>query len=750
MRHGTRYLGARGQLVWQLILAAGIFFLLLPDMVIAEGINGTMDLTYTRLNASATDASGTSSGQEIRAFTQLYNLRLEKNILPQLRLSAGGTFQKIDSDNIMNDLRQSSSTTLTRPYVDLVLGSPVLTLGTGFSRVATDSTTSGIRSPTMLVDTYRGYLAWKPADLPTVDVTLTRTHNYDEDRAFQDLFNDQATLFSRYAPFKTLDLNYQGTITDSRDQISNIETKNVSNGGRIMYNDRFFKDRVVFSTTYDVSYGTTEVTSGGTGTVPFRQSAFDGLFAASTSLNIGQLSSTPFLIDNDLSGTNNNLINIGSAPSAAIPPDTAPRNIGLKFGAATEMNMLLLWVNSGTNTLTSTVAGSFSWGIYTSPDGQNWSLYQTVAAAPYQPYPTLPGAGNFTITFPNVKTQYIKVVVSPIQPVGEGALFPVIAVTELQAFIQKSAAQVAGKTTNMTQQLGAYTKATLLNKPDLYYDLSYFLIDARSGGFSERRSTMTNGLTLAHRFSPVLSGSTRAERVDDTDPMVNGNIVTYTYSASLMAIPLPTLKDSLAYSYSVRETTIGRTKTNALYSNNTAELYRGVTSFLNAGWSFGTQENGQETKGSTYSYGVGLVPLKTLSITLNASDQESTATGGGLAESTTTVTRLRNAAAAYTPFSNLYLTAGISTVDQPALHDRTQSYGVNWSPFPGGALQFSFAYSESKRSADNSTSKVTQPTVRWIISRWASAAVAYFSEESSSNIGRSSTRALSFNFRAIL
>jgi len=752
MRRRTRFPGSCALRGRRLVLAAGVFFLLLPEAVFADRINGAVDWTYSNLDIASRDAAGTASNQEVRSFIQLYNLNMDKDIFPMLKLSAGGTFQKNSSDIILSDARNSSTTMLTRPSIDLRLNNPVLSMGAGFNRAATESIASGVRGPTLLSDSYRGYLGWKPSELPTVDLSLTRSNSYDRDRASRDVATDQAALSSRFEPLKGLQLQYQGSAIGTRDRIRDLETKIIANSGRISYMDRFLKDRISFSSQYDVGRSTTQTIARGaaTGTVPFQVFAFDGLYAGSNIPNNVQLASTPFLIDNDVSGTNNNAVNIGSSPFTSPPPqDTSLRNIGLRFGVAAEINTLHVWVNSGTNYLTPAVAGSFTWGIYTSQDNQNWSLHQQLTSAPFEINAALPGVGRFELACPAMQAQYIKVVVNPLLPAGEGVLFPVIAVTELQAFASKTAAEVQGKTSGTNQSLSLYTKVTLWDAPGLFYDFSYLTFETSSGGTTVRRSTMSNGLSMLHRFNRILSGAARAERVDGSEPFPTGDTVAYNYTASLQAVPLPTLRHSLAYGVGIRETREGRTDTNSLFLSNTAELYANVSAFLNAGLSIATQETGQKSEATTYSYGLGLAPAKILTVTLSATDQDTTQTGGGLPEASLR-SRRQDASAAYTPFSTLYLTAGISRVSQDTLRSTIQNYGVNWSPFPGGALQFTIAYSESLSDQDNSIVRTTQPNVRWTISRWASANASYIASESISNLGRTMTTVVAINFRALI
>jgi hypothetical protein len=224
--------------------------------------------------------------------------------------------------------------------------------------------------------------------------------------------------------------------------------------------------------------------------------------------------------------------------------------------------------------------------------------------------------------------------------------------------------------------------------------------------------------------------------------------VTYNATASVQATPLPTLRHTVAYGLSILETQTGRTNTNSLYLTNNADLYTNITAFLNAGWSIVDQETNQKNKTSTYSYGINLMPRKTLTMTLSATDEVSTQSGGAFADYTL-VTRRQDGSIAYIPFSTLYLTVGISKIVQPSFHDMTKSYGVNWSPFPGGALQFNFSYNESLSSRDNALIKITQPSVRWTIARWAALDASYYVSDSSSTQGRILTRGTTVNFNAL-
>jgi hypothetical protein len=626
-------------------------------------------------------------------------------------------------------------------------------VGVNYTSVTTESKALDARTTTFKHDAYGGILYWKPEDLPTLEMTLTRSYNYDVDRVMQDTVSDQVFLASRYDPTKTVRLRYQGIYNDAQDHLRDVETKNIGNNVRIMYDDQYLRNRVAVSAYYDYGRRSSETTTSGQGTVSFQAFAVDGLFLNSDNLLMDPLRSSPFLIDNTMTGPTNAANNIGSATSATSPPDTAARNIGLQFAAATEMNALDVWVYSVTGVTIDTavpaylpapVAGSFTWAVYTSTDNLNWRLHQTGVSAPYAIDAARPGVGRFEITFPNVATKYIKVVVSPLSPFaagGQGRDFPGIYVTELQAFITRPAADVTGKFSATSQLGGLSTKVMILRIPALYYDFSYFYNRSESPIAITRTTTMSNALSLMHQFNPVFSGTARGERVDDSD--ITGDSVNLRFSAQITAVPLRTLSHTLGYTAGTRQSPTGRSKNTGLSLTNTAELYRNITAYLNGGLSSQTAESEQKIDSMTYSWGINLIPIGTLNITLSSSYEKSDRSGGGVPASSQ-FSRGREASMSYYPFRALYLYGSWSERSgSDRARDTLTTYGLNWSPFPGGDLQFNFAYTESRRALDNSIDKSMTPSLRWNITRGTYVVTAYNSTRNTSNFGQSTTRTYS-------
>jgi hypothetical protein len=764
MRLLTRSSQFDRQAGWLAVLAGTVgaifFFAYAPEMALAEGITGRVSLTYAQVDSRSTDATGTTTDSSFRSFLQQYNLNADKNLYPNLRLFASGLLQKVDSTQSTNGQGTWSDTTVTRPYIDLTLRTPVFSAGVNYNKVTTESKALNTPPTTFISEAYGGILGWKPEGLPTLDMTLTRNYNYDLNRAVQDTVSDTVSLFSTYDPTKTVRLRYQGSYLDSDDRLKDVFSKTIGNDIRINYDDEYLHNRVIVSTYYEYSHSTMNITTSGKGTVNFQVLAVDGLSLNSDNLLMTPLLSSPFLIDNTTTGPTVAANNIGSATSATSPPDTLARNIGLQFAAATEMNTLNVSVFSVTGATIDTavpaflpdaVAGAFTWAVYTSLDNVTWQRFQTGGPAPYEVDAAHPGVGRFVITFPNVVTKFIKVVVSPLSPFavgGQGRDFPGIFVTELQAFIARPAASVEGTSTSASQIAALSTKVVLMKTPGLNYDFSYFYNQSESQFSTTRFTTMSNQLSVQHQFNPVFSGSAQVARVDDTGP--TGHAVSLRAGSQFTAVPLRTLSHSLGFSSTTRLSPSGRSKGTAWTLTNTAQLYQNITLFLNGGVGTNVGETDQKTGSTNYTAGLNMIPIETLNITLSSSDQKIDQSGGGVPDNTTT-TRSKEVDVSYYPFPTLYLFASwVSRYSSGSPIDRLKNFGLNWSPFPGGDLVFNFSYSESQRALDNSIDKTGTSSLRWNVTHRTYALISYNSTKSTSNLAQSTSRttaaSLNMNF----
>ena len=80
----------------------------------------------------------------------------------------------------------------------------------------------------------------------------------------------------------------------------------------------------------------------------------------------------------------------------------------------------------------------------------------------------------------------------------------------------------------------------------------------------------------------------------------------------------------------------------------------------------------------------------------------------------------------------------------------TQNYGLNWSPFPDGALQFRFNYNENLTSGGGQKDRTINPGLRWNITRHSYLDLSYQMIKSTSGSQETDSIFFSANLRIFL
>ncbi|MDA8103851.1 MAG: hypothetical protein M0Z71_00570 [Nitrospiraceae bacterium] len=683
--------------------------MLLPADALADGIIGYLDLSYSNSHTETTDASGASTDTKLNSFNQQLNLTLTKTIYPNLRLLANGIFENDKINSETNGVETDSTTRILRPFVDLTLRTPLYTAGVNYTRRETKNSVADLPSTTDVNEAYSAILGWRPDGFPSFDMRYVHTNTFDKEHLVRDNADDFFSLQSQYDPVRGVGLRYRGTYDDSKEKLQELETKNLTNDVRIIYDGKFLRDRATVSASYEITTRSTEIITSGQGEVDFQIFPFSGLSSIDDTPLQGVLDPNPALIDGNLTAAAG--INIGLPQ---VGGDTKPRNIGLDFVANTEVNELFLYVD---RELPAEVAASFSWDVYISPDNLNWTLWSPLVKAQYDAF-----RNRFEIGFQNVQTRYIKVVVNPLSPAVLGATqFPNILVTEMEAYIRRAAEGVKGKIKSTTHNVGLDGRYRLLDDPLLYYEVSYFLIQ-QTGVISSKISTLSNGFSVSKRLSRVFSGNARIAREDSVDRL--GNTHAYVYSAALNATPLKTLSHSLTFSGRNETNPQGKLDRNSIFLYNSADLYTGISLYASGGLGFSTLETGRKQDSTILNGGTNIVPNRYLSLNLNYASTVTDETGGGLPEASFT-TRRTDVGVTCRPFPLLYLVASWGWVTDMDRKMTLQNYGVNWTPFVDGQLQFSFAYNENLQSDINGKVKNLLAAVRWNITQRSYLDVAY-------------------------
>jgi hypothetical protein len=684
---------------------------------IIQGASGYVDFVFNTSSTKSTDSSGNTVKTDSMIYTPRFSLNINTQIFPTLQLTAGGLIEGTLSESTTDGVKAKSKGLNLRPYINLIWNSDPFTVGVGYNRRQESVKAGGGPSITNISDEYNAIFGWKPDGLPSLDILYTRKHFYDQEHEVQDTTSDSVLLGLKYT-YKNLDLKYQANYSDQTLKLTGLETRDLTQTGRIAYSDSFFDRRVSFNTSYNITRQDTTTTSKGTGgevssqLFPFAGLSINFEVVPPQTQHSVTLNPNPALIDGNLTASAG--INIGLPPLGG---DTTARHMGLDLLNITEVNNLLVWVD---RELPANIANAFSWDIYTSSDNLVWNFYMTIAPAPFG----FQFQNRFELNFLAVKTRYIKVVTKPLAPtVIDASSFPNIFITEIQAFIKKpvEGSNTKTKTHNTSQYFNVDARARILNIPLLSYDFSYFY--SRSDPSGVYQYTLSNGLSVNHRFSQVFSGTARVRREDSAQQ--DEKATEYLYDASLTATPLRTLTDTLVFSGRNGTTSEGSTNAYGVFLNNTAQLYRGVDVYLNGGVNWAKRETNEKQFGTTVTFGSNIVPHRNLSFNLSFSNTTSDQKGGGKPE-TSSSTRSVDMNVSYTPFPTLYLYGSLTIASGTDVKTSyLQNYSVNWSPFPGGSLQFNFGYTESLRSEDHGRDTSFGPGLTWKITNRATLNMSY-------------------------
>lgn len=679
---------------------------LYPAIAVADGLNGFLEWGYTGIDTRSRSAAGETNTARWTNFNQRYSLSLDKRLFPNVRLMSSGIFEKNLGQMTDSNGSSNSAVTTMRPSLDLSLNTLLYTAGLGYSRRDETTKATGVAGTTAINEDWHGMLGWRPVGLPRTDLQLSRTNSFDSTRLLNDATTDRALLGLKYSPSKTVDLTFQSVYTDALDRLLDFETRTLNNSGRISYTDKFLNKRIAVTTNYSVNRLDTTVISGTDGEVPYQLFPFSGLYAASDVPTVVALAANPALINGD-TGVAAGIDSLGvPAPSS----EGRPRNIGLDFINPVEINTLQIFIDRD---LPPAISSLFAWDIYKTDDdpangNPRWELVQIAARATFGP---LLGGHRFQVQFPTVTARAIKVVVNPLTAIAASRVPDFqererILVTEMQGYIRRPVAQVNRDSSSLSQILNLDVKARLLNKLPLFYDSSMLLKTSGSGV----RSTFSNGLSLDHRFNDVFSSSARIAREDDD--AVDGHRVGYLYTVSLKATPLKTLSHNLVYSGRYELLSGGTRDTNSIYLHNHADLYRGISVNLSGGATYVTTEHGSTDADYSAVFAANIVPHRSLSMNLNYTVNKAV-TSLLMAQNQNSFQQRAELNASFRPFPAIYLFGSLGVVEQNAVVDTLMNYGLNWSPFPDGAIQFGFGYNETMRSLERSKERLISPNLSW-------------------------------------
>lgn len=700
----------------------------------AEGISGYAEYNYSLLDAKTVDPAGTVMTKSSN-LNQRYSLTLDRNITPTLRFTGTALADKNDSDTSTNGFSNSASTLRINPSADLSYNNGMFSGGAGFNRRMEFAEFNGTSAPTLYFDTWNARFGWRPEALPSLDILYTLFNNYDENKIITDNTTATTLVSSRYKPHETVDLYYSANYSDTQSRVEGFESQTLTQSFRTIYNDTYFRDRIALNSSYIISSQLTEsLNTGG------RSNAEFGLLQRQP-LN-QQFLTTSSVIDDPLQTPNfgGSRFAVGSVSGTSIvsPLSTQDRTVIGMQSILSEVSTVRLPVaitfitghpitteDYGTIRNAFGIAGGDNSRIkiYSSraADGAAWNQVVPVSIVFGQQLNQTNGTltDGFEMTFAEVfpAGSFIKIEINP-APVS--SLQPFIRNIELltpELYLQARTPLLPGQSRSTSQLSGQYNlnvKARLLTSPALFYDFGLILdhtaSDTRSLSY---RYTVLNGLSLNHRLTPILSTSARIAREDTVDPD-NGSRTSNLASISLSAQPLPTVTQSATYSFRQEEDRGLSRTTHSLSLSNSAELYRGINLSLTAGGSAATDSLGANQKSLTATAALNLLPHRTLSVNLTASDSHAWS-ADRLKPASATSSQILELYVNYNPVPAIYLFS-TSTINAQSGRkpQNIQSFGGSWSPFRGGTLLLSSSYRESFDSNGNKDSSLVE-SLRWNI-----------------------------------
>lgn len=677
----------------------------------AQGVFAGMQKIVEFGSSSVSTTNTLGSGEVLKTGTTSYlpalTLNMNALVYPSLRLNAGGVFELNVVSTSINRINSDSTVTNSRPFFLLQSTNPVLSPGIGYFRREVTSRTAS-QDLKLVNDERSAYLGWKPAGGPQSDFQFVKTHTFDGEQAFQNVFKDYGSLASLYR-YRSLSLSYLGAFLNTDDRMARLETRQVSHALHGDYSRSFFSKRLLWNAAYTVNrLELRTMAQGAGGEVALPVTPFAGLSATSDTPVTAKLSPNPPLVDANLTAGAG--VNLGLPPTLA---DAQPRNIGLDLLTSTQVNRFLIWVD---RELPTGIASAFSWEIYSSPDNVIWRREATVSVASFGPF-----ENRFQIDFPTVTARYVKAVTRPLPAVApESSRFQDILVTEMQAYLRRPAEEVGGTLNRNTDLLNTDVRLKILDAPSLYYE-GFFLSNG-TGGSSPRTDTLSNGLSANHTVG-IVSVVARWSREQGTQR--RGYRVATLTSATLTVDPIPTFRSSFLYSGQDEEMAGLPSSRRGWFLQNAAQPYRGVDVLFGFGRASTTRETGEISHDRLVNASATIVPRQHLSLTLSY-DETRTERSGIFVGAPRSLQRRSYASVAVDPIPTLHLVVGGEAIAATGQTTRTTlDISASWAPFPDGTLQFIFASNEAVRDLEFGRDRNTLGAVRWNLSRQSYVDVSY-------------------------
>lgn len=681
----------------------------------ADGYTLQLNPGYFGSTSTTTDETGHETRIESSGITQKYRLSLDQTVYPTLTLSAGGSLDWAMATSRSEGVTRDSDNKRWNGYGRLRGGSNFLSWALDYDHQEQESTSSGTGIPetssALIRDTYGGSVSWRPSDLPSIDLRLTRSDAHDRARRSRDQTSDDALVSTRYEPVRNLDLRYSVRAARITDHLNDVRTSELGNSASATWSGAYLDGRGSVYASYSIGALESTVSARGRGgTVSTAQRPIAGLSvvevfpALPTRVSLAPNSA---LVDGETSASAGlNLGYSGTSPTG----ERALRDLGAEFAdAVTPVNVLYVYVD---RTLPDEVAASFTWTVYESENNLDWTQVGGTLVGLFDPL-----LNRFEVSIERRSARYLKVVTRPLAPsVAIPVQFADIFVTELQLYLVVPAEEAVGRSSTLGGNLNASTKFRILDEAQglaLTYDLSTLFTHTSES--SQVTYSVTNGLSASRRLARTVTTSGRVER-NDTD-VGQGHLSGNRWSAVLAYDPIPTLGGALLYSGQLNQTRDGSSTSQTFGAAARADLYQGIATSANVTYGIGRDVAGRHTRTTSVAASATITPNRYLSMAGSAGVSDSKQSGGGRPEQSDQ-RGLVEGSAALSPFRALAISGSVTRIFGRSIPGQTLiSFGAGFSPFQGGDLQLRYAYQESIDTSGEQRTRTHGPAVRWNVRR---------------------------------
>jgi hypothetical protein len=684
-------------------IATGLVFWLLatlpPGTTRADGFGASLEPGYLTGQTDTTDPLQRVTHLYTQGLTQNYQLLWDRDILSQLKLSLGGTFQGFTgwtSTEITPTQRTDDWTSSV--FTRLAAGPQDLRGQFEYQWRERAAPFAPLLSSDILALSF----LWRPMALPELTLQLQRNHDFEPDnRDLQDETSYSGILGIRYTA-EGLDARYLLTGTQRSDSARHVETKSLDQTLIGTYTGNFLDDRLSLyaSGMFQTRFLRSEANGPGA-TVEQLQFPIAGLSLIVVFPVVpteATLVPNPALIDGDLIVSAG--LDVGYGPQLA--GDQNPREMGGQFVNVTStVNTFYVWVD---RILPPEVVASYTWTAYQSDDNIHWTPIDVTGIPVFNV-----NRPRFEISIPPVRARYLKVGTLPLRPgVTSDPRYANVFVTEIQFVNVLSASEGPLQQFSTLANVNATSRLMILRGDvSLSWDFSLqgtYVTQPNLFSFA-----IINGLSYRQRLSRTLTLDARfAHRDEDLGSGYTGE---EDWSASLTWRAFPALLSSLILSG--QYTHFDGMLSNSVSFYNRGEIWEGVSFQLNLSANAATAPTGQTDVSSRANALISVTPNRMVTFSVGWAGNAGT-TFGGNGEAIPGQNQRLDASVLFTPAPAITASASVARYYAGPRQTTLASFQLTYSPFQGD-LMLSVGFQQTFDTAADQVTQVVSPTLRWTI-----------------------------------